>query len=144
MQGTLQDVTDRMKSHASLVSATQKAINAYAKTDPIYAQKMQGELNKQIGDAFKLTKEHNDILEKSSAKISDELFPVMNKDGIPGKFDPELYRNWYAARKAEGTPLAEQGLTGDPTQDEQQVRLTYAKGVAAKDQAAQQSRYLAE
>lgn len=144
LQNSLADSKDKITQHISLVQATQKAIEQYSKVDPIYAQRMQDQLNKQIGEGFKLTKEHNDIKEKEAEKVSGELFPVLNAGGVPGKFDPALYQQWYQNRKDEGVPLASLGLTGDPSLDEKQIRLVYSHGVAAKDQATQQSRFLAE
>ncbi len=142
MQNELAATTDKIKTHVSLVQATQKAIETFAKTDPIYAMKMQEDLNKQIEDGFKLTKDHNDIVAKEASKVSDELAPVVNAGGVPGKIDPELYKEWYARNKADGVPLASMGLTGDPAVDDKAIRLIYSKGVAAKDQATQQAKML--
>jgi len=142
MHNELSATTDKIKAHVSVVQATQRAIESFAKTDPIYAMKMQGELNKQIEDGFKLTKAHNDIISKEASKVSDELSPVVNADGVPGKVDPALYKEWYARNKADGVPLASMGLTGDPAIDDKAIRLIYSKGVAAKDQAIQQAKML--
>ena len=142
MQNSLASTEDKIKSHVSLVQATQQAIESFSKTDPLYAMKMQTELNKQIEDGFKLTKDHNDIVSKEASKVSDELAPVVNAEGVPGKVDPELYKEWYARQKAQGVPLASMGLTGDPALDDKAIRLIYSKGVAAKDQASQQAKML--
>jgi len=142
MHNNLSATTDKIKSQVSLVQATQKAIEQFSKTDPSYAMKMQTELNKQIEDGFKLTKAHNDIVSKEASKVSDELAPVVNAGGEPGKVDPALYKEWYARNKADGVPLASMGLTGDPALDDKAIRLIYSKGVAAKDQASQQAKML--
>lgn len=138
IQGKIEDTTNKIQDHVTLVQATQKAIEQYAKTDPLYAQKMQVELNKQIEDGFKLTAEHNKLLLDEAKKVSQDLFPVLNADGVAGKVDPMQYDQWYNTQKANGVPLAQMGLTGDPGIDTPRLKEIYAHGTSVTDQLKQQ------
>jgi len=138
MQAKLADTTEQIQNHVSLVQATQKAIEQYAKTDPMYAQKMQAQLNQQIADGFKLTEAHNKILSDEAKKVSQDLYPVMNADGVPGKVDPVQYAQWYGTQKANGVPLAQMGLTGDAGVDTPRLKEVYAHGMSVADQLKQQ------
>lgn len=138
MQAKLADTTEKIQNHVSLVQATQKAIEQYAKTDPLYAQKMQMQLNQQIEDGFKLTEAHNKILSDEAKKVSQDLYPVMNADGVPGKVDPVQYAQWYGTQKANGVPLAQMGLTGDAGVDTPRLKEIYAHGMSVSDQLKQQ------
>jgi hypothetical protein len=137
MKQRLDDVNDKIQSHVSLVQATQKAIDDYATKDPTYAAKMQSQLNAQIAEGFKLTKEQNELKAGEAGKISAGMAPVFGPDG---KMDPEMYKAWYARNQADGVPLADMGLTGDPTVDEKNARFVYAEGVKVHDQITMQSK----
>jgi hypothetical protein len=58
--------------------------------------------------------------------------------------DPEMYKAWYARNQADGVPLPQMGLTGDPALDDKTARLIYAQGVKAKDQVTMQAKMHAE
>jgi hypothetical protein len=137
MKQKLEDVNGKIQSHVSLVQATQKAIDEYATKDPAYAAKMQAQLNEQIGEGFKLTKEQNALKDGEASKISAGMAPIFGPDG---KMDPEMYKAWYARNQADGVPLADMGLTGDPTVDEKNARFVYAEGVKVHDQIAMQAK----
>jgi hypothetical protein len=137
MKQKLEDVNGKIQSHVSLVQATQKAIDEYATKDPTYAAKMQAQLNAQIGEGFKLTKEQNELKAGEASKISAGMAPVFGPDG---KMDPEMYKAWYARNQADGVPLADMGLTGDPTRDEKNARFVYAEGVKVHDQITMQAK----
>lgn len=138
MQTKIEDTTNQIDEHTKLVRATQRAIDQYSKTDPIYAQRMQKDLNDQIEAGFKLTTEHNKILADEAKKVSQDLYPVMNADGVPGKIDPIQYAQWYGTQKANGVPLAQMGLTGDAGQDGPRLQEIYSHGTAIADQLKQQ------
>jgi hypothetical protein len=137
MKQKLEDVNNKIQSHVSLVQATQKAIDEYATRDPTYAAKMQAQLNEQIGEGFKLTKEQNELKAGEASKISAGMAPVFGPDG---KMDLEMYKAWYARNQAAGVPLADMGLTGDPTVDEKNARFVYAQGIKVHDQIAMQAK----
>jgi hypothetical protein len=141
MKQKLEDVNGKIQSHVSLVQATQKAIDEYATKDPAYAAKMQTQLNEQIAEGFKLTKEQNAIKAGEASKVSDGMAPIFGTDG---KMDPEMYKAWYARNQADGVPLAQMGLTGDPALDDKTARLIYAQGVKAKDQVTMQAKMHSE
>jgi hypothetical protein len=98
---------------------------------------MQAQLNAQVEEGFKLTKEQNTIKAEEASKISAGMAPVFGPDG---KMDPEMYKAWYARNQADGVPLPQMGLTGDPTVDEKNARFVYAEGVKVHDQIAIQAK----
>jgi hypothetical protein len=65
------------------------------------------------------------------------MAPVFGPDG---KMDPEMYKAWYARNQADGVPLADMGLTGDPVVDEKNARFVYAEGIKVHDQIAMQAK----
>jgi hypothetical protein len=54
--------------------------------------------------------------------------------------DPEMYKAWYARNQADGVPLPQMGLTGDPTVDEKNARFVYAQGIKVHDQIEMQAK----
>lgn len=135
-QDKMTDVQGRLNSTLDMQRATQRAIDQYARIDPIYAQKQQALLNEQLKQGMALAKEQNELKIKQAAKLTDELYPVLNADNIAGKLDEGAYRALVQKHIEDGTPLAAMGLTGDLSRDKDRLKILYAQGISAKDQGA--------